>query len=199
MTRQLSKACCLLVLSALLSACGTTPQSTHYLLTATLDGVPTQQSPAIGVGPIEIPEYLNRNTLAYRGDGNELKIDQQARWAEPLEDGISRVVSLNLAGLLNTENVRTYPWHPKRPPDFGVKVRILGMDALNGEAVLISEWFVYRPAQENTGERKISRHSLTLDGQQAVSGQLAVAYSTLLLQLSEDIAASIESSGEPTQ
>ena len=104
-------------IAVLLSACSTTPPSTHYMLTAAVEEIPATQSPAIGVGPIEIPEYLNRNTVVYRGPDNELVIDRETRWAEPLEDGIGRVVSLNLAGLLDTGNLRNFPWNPKRPPD----------------------------------------------------------------------------------
>lgn len=192
MMKQMSKGCALALLIALLASCGTTPQSTHYLLTATLDEIPTSQSPAIGVGPIEIPEYLNRNTLVYRDGGNELRIDQQSRWAEPLEDGISRVVSLNLAGLLNTENVRTHPWHPKRLPDYGVKIRVLRMDAMDLAAVLVAEWVVHRPGEAGELQRRISKRTLPLDGQRPISAQLAAAHSTLLLELSEEIASAIE-------
>lgn len=188
MTRRVDKASALIFLAILLAACGSTPQSTHYLLSATLDEVPTGQSPAIGVGPIDIPEYLNRNTLVYRGNGNELQIAQQSRWAEPLEDGISRVLGLNLAGLLNTENVRTHPWHPKRPPEYSVKIRVLGMDALEGEAVLVAEWLVYQPGNGGQETRKISKHSLSLDTQRPIPAQLPEAYSTLLYKLSEEIA-----------
>lgn len=183
--------CVLAGLALLLAACGTTPLSTHYLLTATLDDIPTSQSPAIGVGPIEIPEYLNRNTLVYRGQGNELTIAQQSRWAEPLEDGISRVVSLNLAGLVGTENVRSFPWHPERSPDYAVKVRILRMDATESEAVLVAEWLVYRPGDAGEARRKISRQTLPLMASKPVPAQLPAAQSALLYRLSEEIAAGI--------
>lgn len=186
------KACFVLAIAALLTACGTTPPSTHYLLTATLDEVPGAQKPAIGVGPIEIPEYLNRNTMVYRGQGNELLISRQSRWAEPLEDGISRVVSLNLAGLVGTENVRSFPWHPKRSPDYGVKIRILRMDATDSEAILIAEWVVYRPDSVDEAQRKISQQRLPLDTSVPVPGQMATAHSTLLYRLSEKIASGIE-------
>lgn len=191
MIANLGKVGTLLLLTCMLWACGTTPSSTHYLLTATLEDVPASQSPAIGVGPIKIPEYLNRNTLVYRGPGNEIEIAQQSRWAEPLTDGISRVISLNLAGLLDTENVRSFPWHPQRAPDYGVKVRVLRLDATTSEAVLVAEWVVFRPGEDGEVQRRISHHSLPLDTERPVPAQLAPAHSALLYQLSEEIAAAI--------
>ncbi len=179
------------VLAALLTACGTTPLSTHYLLTASMDGTPAAQSPAIGVGPVEIPEYLNRYTLVYRDVENELKIARQARWAEPLEDGISRVLILNLAGLLDTQNVRAFPWHPKRAPDYGIKVRVLRMDAQNDEAILLAEWVVFRPGQDDELQRGISQHALPLDPHRPVAPQLPAAHSTLLYRMSGEIAAAV--------
>ncbi len=198
---QLRNTAMLLGLAALLAACSTTPPSTHYLLTAKLDQVPDAQSPAIGVGPIEIPEHLNRNTLVHRGPENELVIARQSRWAEPLEDGISRVVSLNLAGLVGTGNVRSFPWHPRRAPDYGVKLRILQLDASDAQAILVAEWVLYRPAEESDAIRRISRQSLPLDASRPIAPQLPAAQSELLYRLSEDIAAGISGmatgAGEP--
>jgi uncharacterized protein len=196
MISQLGKTIALAGLALAITACSTTPPSTHYLLTANVKEFPAARSPALGIGPIEVPEYLNRNTIVYRGEDNELKIAQQSRWSEPLEDGISRVVSLNLAGLVGTESVRSFPWHPKRPPDYGVKIRILRMDATDSEAILVAEWVIYRPESAEEAQRRISRHTLPLDSSSPVPPQLPAAHSTLLYQLSEDIAAAID--GEET-
>jgi uncharacterized lipoprotein YmbA len=198
MIAQICRVTALVALAALFTACSTTPPSRHYLLTATLDEIPASQSPAIGVGPIEIPEYLNRNTLVYRGQDNELEITHQSRWGEPLEDGISRVVSLNLAGLVGTENVRSFPWHPQRPPDYGVKIRILRMDATDSEAILIAEWVIYKPDEPGNEQRNISQQTLPLTPSKPVPAQMPGALSTLLFKLSEKIAASI-SRAEPAR
>lgn len=193
MIKQANQIVSLVVLGFLLVACGSTPVSTHYLLTASLEKMPTQQSPALGIGPIEIPEYLNRDTLVYRniGDSNTLNIDQQSRWAEPLEDGITRVLGLNLAGLLNTENIQNYPWHQKRRPDYGVKVRVVNLNSRDAQAVLVAEWLVYRPEDSSEVARRISSLQQPLDPEQAIAAQLPAAYSELVRRLSEEIAAGI--------
>lgn len=176
-----------------LYGCGSTPKSNHYLLTAYMSSPPTGQGPALGIGPIEIPEYLNRNTLVYRAGGNLLHIPGNERWAEPLSDGIARVLSLNLAALLNTENVQSYPWHPKRSPDYGVKVRVLVLDADARNALLIAEWLLYRPDTSEPVSRRMTRLEEPLDTTASSPEALPPAYSSLVYRLSEILAEAIES------
>ena len=99
----------IIILPLLLGACGTTPASKYYLLSAETSRVPQGSTPSLGVGPIEIPEYLNRNALVYGREGNRLHVANFERWAEPLDSSIGRVVSLNLAALLDTQNVQRFP------------------------------------------------------------------------------------------
>ena len=87
----------LLLLPLLLSACLSTPPSHYYLLSAHDGDQPTGVNPSVGIGPISLPEYLNRNSMVYRREDNQLQIAGYERWAEPLTDGILRVIGLNLA------------------------------------------------------------------------------------------------------
>ena len=113
-------------------------------------------------------------------------------WGEPLENGIQRVLALNLTGMLNTQNVSFFPWHPERAPDFGVEVNLLQLDANEHEALLVAEWLVYRPARPESARRRITRLQVPLPAGAPQPEQVAAAYSTLLFQLSETIAAAIE-------
>ncbi|PLW70022.1 PqiC family protein [Pseudohalioglobus lutimaris] len=198
MNRSLVRHWIALLLLPLLAACGTTPSSQHYLLTAPEAPLPQGMTPSIGVGPITVPEYLNRDSLVKRIDSNSLAISSTERWAEPLEDGILRVVALNLAGLLQTENVRLYPWHPKRAPDYGVKLRLVEMDSNAERVVLVAEWFVYRVADDSTVARRLSKQSRPLPATTQNGNEVAAAYSELLYALSQEVAASIaEAQGNP--
>jgi uncharacterized lipoprotein YmbA len=174
----------------LLTACGSTPANQYYLLTAREGAGPVGQSPSVGIGPVTIPEYLNRNNLVYQRDGNRVQIAQFVRWAEPLEEGILRVLGLNLATLLDTQDIRQFPWNPGQPPQFGVTVRLLGLDANSLGTRLEAEWLLRRPATGEAVERGLSRienpSAATLE-----PGDLPGAYSDLLYQLSEEIARAI--------
>ena len=78
-------------------------------------------------------------------------------WAEPLDNGIQRVLMLNLTGLLNTQDVSIFPWRPERAPDFGVEVNLLQLDANETAAMLTADWLVYRPGGNAPINRRISR------------------------------------------
>lgn len=182
-----------------LTACGSSPRNNYYLLTAAGSHSASGQSPALGIGPVEIPEYLNRNGLVYSRQGNQLQISSQERWAEPLEDGIGRVLGMNLASLLDTQNLRYFPWNPNRAPDYGIKITVLTLDANEQQATLVAEWRVSRPDTRTTVLQRISQLQQDLPGDKFDPAQLAPAYSNLLYQLSEIIAAAIsEAEGDTT-
>ena len=199
MNTKISRAGAALLVTILLVACGSTPQSNHYLLTSMIDEVPSGGSPSLGVGPVDIPEYLNRDSMVYRVGDNQLQITSSERWAEPLGDGVSRVLSLNLASLLNTGDIQTFPFHPRRKPDFGVKLRVHSLDSRDSSARLVAEWLLYRPANGDPLQRRLTTLETSLNPQQAIPGQIPGAYSELLWQLSQEIAASINSQLAPTK
>jgi len=97
----------------------------------------------IGLGPIEIPGYLDRPQIVTRGGGNEIRIAEFRRWAEPLGENFTQTLSEDLARLLATDNVFVYPW----PPQVAVTHRIL-MDVNrfegnpDGSVNLIARWMV---------------------------------------------------------
>src|SRR5438477_3368390 len=63
------------------------------------------QGIAIGVGPVELPQYVNRPQIVTGDSGNELQRAAFEQWAEPLETNFSRVLAQNLALLLATDRV----------------------------------------------------------------------------------------------
>lgn len=171
-----------------LVGCGSSPINHYYRLTPASAAIGTAQHPAIGVGPIDIPEFLNRNSLVYSGGDNQLQVIGNERWAEPLGDGVQRVVGLNLAQLLNSDNLSYFPWNPRRAPDYGISVSVLNLDAVAGEAILVADWLVYRPADGTTVAKRISRMNKPLSGEILTASELPAAYSGLFYQLSKTIA-----------
>lgn len=179
------------LLALLLGACSTSPPSRYYLLNAGVEPRGLGDTPAVGIGPVEIPEYLNRNALVYSESGNRLHVASSERWGEPLAAGIQRVLGTNLAAQLGTQNLQTYPWSPGQTPDFGVTLRIVSLDAHHNRAELLAEWELRAPADGVTVTRRLSRLQVDLDGG-VTTAKLAPAYSELLVRLSEEIAAVIQ-------
>jgi uncharacterized lipoprotein YmbA len=179
--------CC----AALLAGCGSSPRHNYYLLTAGIEASPSGDAPALGVGPVTIPEYLSRESMVYNRRGNSLLVSDSERWAEPLGSGIARVVALNLSGLLQTQNVRLFPWHQQRAPDVGVKISVLMLDARADEAVLVAEWVLYRPGSAEPLERRLAQVNQPIQPKTLAGDAVAPAYSALFMRLSEIIATEI--------
>ncbi|MEP0202425.1 MAG: PqiC family protein [Halioglobus sp.] len=173
----------------LLTACSSTPDSQYYLLTALAQGESENESPSVGVGPIEIPQYLNRNGLVYHRAGNQVDVASFERWAEPLTDGLSRVISLNLSALLNSQSVQVFPWPQQYAPTYAVSVNVLELDAEGTQASLAAKWTI-RHTKGEIITRRLSRLSESLKGSDSAAS-ITAAYSRLLLSLSEEIAAGI--------
>lgn len=183
------------LLGVLLAACGSTPPSEHYILRATAQPPGGDSGIALGVGPVSVPEYLRRENFVFNGEANRLEITSRQRWAEPLQEGIARVMTLNLAGLLQTQDVRPYPWHPRRKPQYAVQLRVMEMDADASRARLIAEWLLLDPETDAPLQRRIAQLQQSLTSREASA--VAAAYSDLLYQLSEQIAAAIEAETAP--
>jgi uncharacterized lipoprotein YmbA len=191
MTISILRTAALFSLTLWLGGCSSSPPNNYYLLTPASGPTASGQIPSLGVGPVEIPEYLNRRAMVHSGGGNILQVSGQERWAEPLEDGIVRVVSLNLANLLDTENIRHFPWDTRQAPDYGVSIRLLTLDTDGRQASLVAEWQVYRPGDTATAERRISSLLEPLAPDRLQAEELAASYSKLLYRLSELIAGSV--------
>lgn len=80
-------------------------------VTYLLDPVASDRSlgsttPAVAIGRPSLPSYLDRQQLVTRVGSGELKMSSYHLWAEPLDAGIARVVSMNLSRITGSMNVQ---------------------------------------------------------------------------------------------
>jgi hypothetical protein len=59
-----------------------------------------ERGPAIGVGPVTLPGYLDRREIVTRRGRDEIELGEFDLWSEPLKDGATRVLGEDLAILL---------------------------------------------------------------------------------------------------
>ena len=78
----------------------------------------------IGVGPIDIPAYLDRPQIVSGGDGAQLQMDEFERWAEPLRDNFTRTMAENLSLLMPSSHVMPFPWNRAITPDYQVEIQV---------------------------------------------------------------------------
>ncbi len=136
------------VITLLLAGCTRTQPTNWYQLTAAADeqigtGTVTTSRLIIGLGPIILPEILNRQQIVTRSGASRVELADRHRWAEPLQDNIARVMRENLAFLLGTEQILAYPWSRGTGMDYQIKVEIVRFEGRGlAQAQLETLWSV---------------------------------------------------------
>ena len=186
--------CCLVVLSA--SACASSPDSHFYMLAPMQEAAVSAPDPAdsrvrICVGPVLVPGYLDRLPVCVRDSAHEVTYAEFHRWAEPLEDGISRVLVENLSQLLGTTRIDVFPWKTPAPADYQVRIMLIRFDGAPGEqAVLKARWSLTAAGQEKPVVDTMS--VMTEPVESNTYAALVEAQNRTLDRLSREIAAAIQ-------
>ena len=143
---------------------------------------------AVGIRPVVLPEYLRRNGLVFSEQHYSVAVSGHARWAEPLEDGILRVTTINLAELLATSRMLSYPWQATQRPDIDIAIRIIELSANVTHAHLTADIQIQRRNQQDNISTAQFIHSWqrTL-GNDPQAVDIASVYSALLLDMAQAI------------
>ncbi|OGP62308.1 MAG: hypothetical protein A2169_06575 [Deltaproteobacteria bacterium RBG_13_47_9] len=132
-----------------LTACGTTRPSKFYTLNSlqTLETVKQvaseEKKMSVAIGPVEIPDYLDRPQIAVRSSQNELTVNEYERWAGSLRDDITRVLVENLSILLGGDRVSVFPLRPGFQSDYRIRVNLTRFDIMPDDIVSMrAEWAI---------------------------------------------------------
>ena len=146
----------------------------------------------VGVGPVTLPEYLDRPQIVTRASGNRVVLASFHSWVEPVDSMFTRVLVGNLSSLLATDNVITLPQRRPLALDYQVEVDVDRFDGdLTGRAVLDARWRVFgKDGEQLIGEGRstIVQPAAEPDSYEA----LVAAMSQALAQMSRAIASTIE-------
>ena len=97
----------------------------------------------IGVGPVDFPDYLKRLPVVTRVAPNRIELSDERRWAETLDKNFVRVLSENLAALLDTQRIEKYPWSLRTNVDYQVEIDVQRFETTSdGQTQLIANWIV---------------------------------------------------------
>ena len=93
------------------------------------------------VGPVELPDYLLQPYIVTRSQKQEIHVNRNHRWAEPLDVVITRVVAENIGQRLGTDRVLTYPWKGNLQLDYQIVLDIHRFERNDSkEVVLGGQW-----------------------------------------------------------
>jgi hypothetical protein len=184
----------LLLTISSLSGCLGSPRETYYTLSAStaVTGATSasgESAYSIAVGPITLPEVVDRPQFVLRVGPNEVTFVELHRWAGSLKTEIPRIIADNLAVDLNVKRVAAYPQSAGENATYRVLVDIQRFDSTMGESVTIDAlWTVKRAAD---GVLRTGRSTVRESSSGGTYDTMVAAHSRALATISRDIAEAI--------
>jgi uncharacterized lipoprotein YmbA len=187
----------------LLTGClGQQQPSRIYVLSATpgaettAPAGPAEPNPAIGLGPLTLPKYLDRPQIVTRISPYELKASEFERWAEPLETNFARILAENLAVQIPTARISLFPWPRTAPIEYQVTVDVTEFYVeMDGQSSLVALWSIFKGEGK---EALLSRKSrLRAPASTQEYGAMVAAMSQTVADLSRDIAGALRTLTSP--
>ena len=133
-----------LVLLTLLSGCARSTPTRYYLLESALDPVKADTLPSknLRVAQVTVPDYLDRNSIVSRVNGEtELVVSQFHAWAEPVGHGVRRVVQEVLTPPLLAVGLNVLAPGDDTRADYVLLVDLQRLDGnFDSKAVLEAHW-----------------------------------------------------------
>jgi uncharacterized lipoprotein YmbA len=185
-----------LLLAALaLAGCSSPPKTNFYTLS------PATSAPAradarvpysVAIGPVGIPESLDRPQMVVRTGANQVTIAEFERWAGPLKNEIALAIAENLKPLLEGASVFTYPQGANA--DVNVSVDVQRFETVLGEAATVEVLWQVRTAKgaPRSGRSVVREAANGADYDAAVA-----AHGRALAAVSREIAAAVRAGKTP--
>ena len=172
-----------------------TTSARYFILTPlpAKTNVVTPNPVAVGVGRVNLPEYLLDTSLAVRRGTNEIDYLLLSVWSERLDGGLQKTLAANLATLLPTDQIRLSAW---RSDDVSVEVHVaieqFDVDA-QGTGALVAWWRIVSPGGEKTLKAGTSRFTRKGPSPDSDPSGAVVTLSDLVADLSRQLSEAIAS------
>ena len=156
MMRRLRPLCMLLTAATLGSGCFGSKPTRFYMLSSAGDRPATAVestgvSRVIAVGPVSIPDYVDRPQIVMRESANQVRLAGFDNWAGSLSDMVARVLLEDLTSQLPGDHIVAFPQGGAAVFDYRVAVQISRFDVNTaGEAVVAASWRVWDQAGTKT-------------------------------------------------
>ena len=180
----------LTLLGAACLGCRSSPATQHHVLNPVIEMSSAGTARAatarvVGVGPVRVPAYLDRPQMVMRTTRDDIEVREFDQWGEPLRDGITRVVAVNVARLLPESLVVVFPWRSTEKIHYQIVLEVAQMDGpAGGPVTLDARWRVLDASGKQVAARAVHLSETAGPG----AGTTASAMSRALGTLSRDIA-----------
>ncbi len=183
------------VVCSYITGCGSSRPAKYYSLYS-VESTPTASSGSlgsqdqyltVGIGPIEIPDYMDRPQVVTRMSQHEFAVNEYERWAGSFETDVRRVVMENLSLLLAEKQVYLVPWAQGGIQNYRLSLDVARFDAVSGGEVFLSaKWTIYNQDGRTVAMRRLSNIKKPLNGRDVTT--TVTAMSQALGSLCQDMA-----------
>jgi uncharacterized lipoprotein YmbA len=186
------------IMALLLAGCGTSPPAKFYTLTPVTAQrsaekvVDTEKNMPVAIGPIEIPEYLDRPEIVTRAEQNQLILSEFNLWGGALKADVNRVLIENISTLLAGDGIPIITWKATVGEAHRVPVLISRFDGSpNDNIILKARWAVIE--KEGKAFEYFRETNIMVPVKGSSYSSVVAAMSEALGELSKEIAAGIKS------
>lgn len=140
-----------------LSGCVASPPAHFYQLQQGNPALPEDNhGVAVLLGPLQVADYLKRESVVQRQLDGNLSVSREARWAGSLEDDIARLLLRQLAARLDSSRLALYPDRIGFKPEVQVLLNIDRLDSGPQQAaVLEAQWRLLDAQGQMRGSRVV--------------------------------------------
>lgn len=149
----------------------------------------------IGVGPIKLPDYLERQEVVTRVAPNRMDLSSTDRWAEGLGGNFTQVFAQDLGAALGTERIVFFPWYQTTAVNYQMRVDVFRFEGdHSGKVTLTAHWQIL----DGSGKMlHVADSTLTANAASAGTTAVVAAMSSALGELAQQIASEIQSLPPP--
>lgn len=173
------------------TACSST--ATRYYTLSPVDapaarGGNAAGSAVIAVGPVSLPDYIDRPQIVVRTGANTVEQATFDQWGGSLDDMVPRLLVSDLGNRLPGDHFVSFPQVGDLPFDYRVPVSISQFDvSRSGEAVLVANWQV----RGKSGAILVRETIARVQAEGTSYAQRVAALSGAIGQLTDQIAAAL--------
>lgn len=108
----------------------------------------------MGIGPIDIPGYIDRPQIVTKTESAELQLAEFERWAEPMGEMFTRTLAENIKAITDSQRIHSYPWLPNLEIDYRINAKVIKFENnAKGDALLAVHWQLI-----NTNDKSIVKN-----------------------------------------
>ena len=180
-----------MIVAAVCAGCGSAPKDRFYTLAPAPGAMPpmtagAQPRTSIAIGPVKVPDAVDRPQMVVREGPNRVEILEQQRWAGTLRSEIGRALVAGVGDRLPDAQVSAADSQAARSAVYRVAIDVERFDAALNDSVSIQALWTVR--QDNGTQLASGRYSASeLTGTGSYEA-IAAAYARTLTGMSGVIA-----------